>query len=116
MVNDDEILSINNDELIDYVSMNKFLQEDTERKKNLTIFEIEEMGDKFIGEIERKRKNKEVKKNKLIPYILKHSKDIYYDIYELESYSFEDIQKIYNEIKLKKSTFKKFFHFLLNIE
>ena len=36
---------------------------------------------------------------------------------ELISYSFEDVQNIYDEIKTgRKSLFTKFFHFIFNIE
>jgi predicted transcriptional regulator len=116
MANDEEILSIDaDDELIDYVSLNRFLKEDTERKKNHTVFEIEEMGDKFLEEIERKKKNKDLKKNKLIPYIINKSKEKY-DIEELNSYSFEDVLKIYNDVKAENSIIKKIFHFIFNIE
>jgi len=116
MVNDEEILSIDaDDDLIDYVSTNKFLKEDTERKKNQVVFEIEEFGDKLLQEIERKRKNKEKKKNKLIPYIVKNSKE-FYEIDELRSYSFEDVLKIYNDVKAENSIIKKIFHFIFNIE
>ena len=74
------------------------------------------MGDRYLQEIERKNKNKELKQLKLIPYILKHRGDIH-DNDELMSYSFEDVQDIYNEIKAnKKPVIVKIFHFLFNIE
>jgi len=104
------------DELVDYVSLSKHLKEDTDRKKQLLSSEFEEMGDKYLQEIERKKKNKELKQVKLIPYILKHRGDIH-DMEELMSYSFEDIQDIYNEVRTeKKPAIIKFFHFLFNIE
>lgn len=116
---DDEIdiLSVeDNDDLIEYVSLSKHLKEDTDRKKKLTQQEFEEMGDRYLQEIERKNKNKELKQVKLIPYILKHRSDIY-EKNELMSYSFEDVQDIYDEIKKeKKPAIIKFFHFIFNIE
>lgn len=115
MDNDKKILPLD-DELIDYLSLSKYLKEDTDRKKKQTSLEFEEMGNKYLQEIERKNKNKELKQLKLIPYILKHCGDTY-DKDELMSYSFEDVQNIYNEIKAeKKPTIIKFFHFLFNIE
>lgn len=104
------------DELIDYVSLSKHLKEDTDRKKKQVSEEFEEMGNRYLEEIERKKKNKELKQMKLIPYILKHRGEIY-DEQELISYSFEDVQEIYDEIKKeKKSIIAKFFHFIFNIE
>ena len=114
-MDDKDILSLD-DELIDYVSLSKHLKEDTDRKKKQTLDEFENMGDRYLKEIEQKNKNKKLKQLKLIPYILKHCDNIY-DRDELMSYSFEDVQNIYNEIKAgKKSTILKFFHFIFNIE
>jgi len=70
----------------------------------------------LVEEIERKRKTEEVKSKKLIPYILKHS-DGKYTKEELITYSFKDIQDMYDELKKEKqSSIVKFFHFLFNIE
>jgi hypothetical protein len=104
------------DELIDYMSLSKHLKDDTDRKKKQTVDEFEEMGDRYLQEIERKKKNKELKQVKLIPYILKHRGDIH-DKEELMSYSFEDVLSIYDEIKKeKRPAIVKFFHFIFNIE
>jgi hypothetical protein len=104
------------DELVDYVSLSKHLKEDTDRKKKQLSVEFEQMGGKYLQEIERKNKDKELKQVKLIPYILKHRSDIH-DQDELMSYSLEDVQDIYDEVKKeKKSSILKFFHFMFNIE
>jgi len=104
------------DDLKDYLSTSKHLKEDSERKKNLFVNEIEELGDVFVDEIERKRKRKKMVQKKLIPYILKHQSDMYNEK-QLLSYSFEDVQDIYNEIKTeRKSPIIKFIHFIFNIE
>lgn len=104
------------DDLIDYMSLSKHLKEDTDRRKQQLLSEFDEMGDKYLQEIERKRKNKELKQLKLIPYILKHRSDVH-NKEELMSYSFEDVQDIYNEIRVEKKPFiVKIFHFLFNIE
>jgi len=115
MDNKEDILPLD-DELMDYLSLSKHLKDDTERKKKQTFLEFEENGDKYLNEIEKKKKTKELKQIKLIPYILKHNSDKYtYD--ELMSYSFEDIQDIYNGIKKeRRSVIIKIFHFLFNIE
>lgn len=104
------------DELTDYISLTKHLKEDNERKKNLIYNEIEELGEIYVNEIERKKKRKKLVQKKLIPYILKYQADMY-DEKELLSYSFEDVQDIYNKIKAeKKSPIIKFIHFIFNIE
>jgi hypothetical protein len=119
MAIDEKILSIDSDDdNNDYESFDEFLQEDTKRKKNKTVSEIELMGNQYLKEIERKNKQKELKKTKLIPYILNHSKGKYdiEDLDELNSYSFEDVQDIYNQLKTEnRSKIAKFFHFLFNI-
>lgn len=104
------------DDLIDYISLNKHLKEDADRKKQQLSLEFEERGDKYLQEIERKQKNKELKQLTLIPYILKHRSDIYNEE-ELISYSFEDVQDIYDEVRKENKPFIiKIFHFLFNIE
>lgn len=115
MAIDNNLLSIDSDDdNKDYEAFNQYLEEDTKRKMIKTVSEIEQMGDKYLKEIERKKKNKELLKNKLIPYILKHS---IYEEDELNSYSFEDVQKIYNEIKAQnRPAIVKFFHFIFNID
>lgn len=115
MAVDNNLLSIDSDDdNKDYEAFNQHLEEDTKRKKTKTVFEIEQMGDKYLKEIDRKKKNKELLKNKLIPYIINHS---IYEEDELNSYSFEDVQKIYNELKANnRSTIVKFFHFIFNID
>lgn len=110
-----EILSIN-DNLEGYVALNKHLKEDTDRNKQLILNEFEEMGGRYLQEIERKGKNKKLKTVKLIPYILKHRGEIHNEK-ELMSYSLEDVQEIYNEVKIeKRPAIIKFLHFVFNIE
>lgn len=107
------------DDGMSVLSLAKHLEEDSERKKNKTVSEFEEMGSRYLKEIDRKKKTKGSKKAKLIPYILKHRGDSY-DKEELMSYSFDDVQDIYDEIKAYKKENKpfiiKFFHFLFNLE
>jgi hypothetical protein len=116
MALDDKILSIDSDDdNNDYELFNSYLEEDTNRKKSRTAIDFEQMGNQFLKEIEIKNKRKEFKKkNILIPYIVKNST---YGVDELISYSFEDVQNIFNEIKKeKRPTIIKFFHFIFNIE
>lgn len=114
---DSKITSIDfDDDDKDYIGFNKYLEEDTNRKKNKALFEIEEMGDLYLKEIDRKKKEKQQKQIKLISYIIKHDKKNYCEE-ELLSYDFEDVMQIYKEIKEKKKpVIVKFLHFLLNIE
>ena len=117
MAIDKNILSIDfDDDNENYVAFSEYLEDDTKRKKKKTAHEIEEMGNQFLKEIDKKNKNKSLKSNKLIPYILKHC-DEKYSKDELKSYSFEDVQNIYKEIKIeKRPVIIKIFHFLFNIE
>lgn len=116
MALNDKIISIDSDDdNNDYESFNNYLEEDTSRKKNRIAIDIEQTGGQLLKEIEIKNKRKDIKKRTvLIPYILKNST---YGIDELISYSFEDVQKIYNEFKKeKRPAIIKFFHFIFNIE
>jgi len=117
MTDEKNILSVDaDDEDIDLVSLSKHLEEDTRRKKNRTAANIDEWGEMLLKEVEGKRKVEELKSKKLIPYILKRSKGKY-SKEELLSYSFKDVQDIYDEIKKNnQSSVVKFFHFLFNIE
>lgn len=104
------------DDGVSVISLAKHLEDDAERKKNVTASEFELMGGQFLKEIDKKKKRKGSKKSELIPYILKHCSDDY-DEEELLSYSYEDILEIHGELKKeKKSFFIKMFHFLFNIE
>lgn len=117
MTYDKRILSIDSDDdNEDYQAFDEFLSEDTQRRKKIISSEIEQMGSQYLEEIDRKKRNKELKKNKLIPYILQHATKPY-DIEELNSYSFEDVQIIYNQVrKENRSIISKIFHFLFNFE
>lgn len=114
---DKRILSIDNDDdNKDYQAFDEFLQDDTKRQKNAMSLEIEQFGSQYLKEIDRKKRNKELKKSKLIPYILLHSNGVY-DEEELNSYSFEDVQTIYNQIrKENRSIVSKILHFIFNID
>lgn len=117
MVEDNKLspLDADNDE-ISYEAFTEYLKDDIQRNKNKTAREIEELGNVFLSEIDKKKKRKKLKSDKLIPYILKHC-DEKYSEEELKSYSFEDILIIYKEIKtLRKPAIIKFFHFIFNIE
>ena len=116
MLPNKNILSIDSDDDHEnYKAFSEYLDEDTKRKKNRTALEIEQSGDFLLKEIERKNQNKKLQANKLIPYILKNC-DGKYDEDELNGYSFEDIQDIYNEIKIKRRpAIVKFFHFIFNL-
>jgi len=109
------ILSIDSDDdNKDYLAFSEYLEDDTKRRKNITINEIENLGDLYLKEINIKKANQIIITNKLIPYILKHSKGKY-DVDELKSYSFEDIKTIYNEIKIEnRHIIVKIFEFLFN--
>jgi hypothetical protein len=113
---DKNILSIDSDDDNEnYQAFSEYLDEDTKRKKNRTANEFEEIGNNLLKEIERKNKEKKRRATKLIPYILKHC-DGKYGEEELNSYSFEDVQDIYNEIKIRKRpAIIKFFHFIFNL-
>lgn len=105
---------IKEDNDMSVLAYNKYLEEHTERDKKKIVSEFEELGEHFLEEIERKKKRKKLQQLTLIPYILKHS---LYDEEELKSYSFEDVQDIYNEIKKKrKPAIIKFIQFIFNIE
>jgi hypothetical protein len=120
MAIDNKILSIDyDDDDKDIAAFNEYLEEDTKRKKNKTVLEFEQMGKQYLKEIDKKKKQKELMKTKLIPYIIKKSKGKYdnEDFDELTSYSFEDIQDIYNQVKAEnRLAISKFFHFFFNIE
>ena len=104
------------DDGISVMSLAKHLDNDAERKKLITANEFEEMGGQFLNEIDKKKKRKSLKKSELIPYILKYRSNDY-DKEELFSYSYEDVQEIYDQTKKeKKLAIVKFFNFIFNFE
>lgn len=116
MNTDKNTSSFDSDDDMSYSAFSKYLEEDTKRKKNISAVEINEIAEHLLEEIEIKYKNKTIKCNKLIQYIIKHCDNIY-TLTELKSYDFKDIQDIYNEIKKQKqSKIIKFFYFIFNIQ
>ncbi len=117
MALDKKILSIDSeDDNKDYGVFNEYLEEDTRRKKNKTASFIEEVGEQCLTEIGSKKKRKlQIAYIDYIPYILEYC-DGKYTEDELKSYSFEDIQNIYKEIKAeRRPAIVKFFHFLFDL-
>ena len=116
MAFDKKILSIDSeDDNKDYEAFSEYLKEDTNRKKNLTSKEINDIAENLLQEIERKKRNQTLKSQKLIPYILRHC-DEKYTKEELLSYTYNDVQDIYNELKIEKQSFiSKIFHFIFNL-
>ena len=107
---------IDEDNDMSVLAYNKYLEDDADRRKNKTVQEFEELGSQYLKEIDKKKKRKKVTQSTLIPYILKHAGDIYEED-ELKSYTLEDVQDIYNEVKQqKKSGIAKFFNFLFGFE
>lgn len=113
---DEKILSIeSDDDNENYHQFDEFLTNDTNRKKNSFAKDIDLMGKQYLIEIDRNKVKQKIKKNKLIPYILKHSENLYSEE-ELLSYSLDDIRIIYDDIKKENSsTLSNFFKFLFNI-
>jgi hypothetical protein len=116
MAFDKKILSIDSeDDNKDYEAFSEYLKEDTKRKKKLTFKEINNIAENLLQEIERKKRNQALKSQKLISYILRHC-DEKYNKEELMGYSYNDVQDIYNELKIEKQSFiSKFFHFIFNL-
>jgi len=109
-------MPIDEDNDMSVLAYHKYLEEDAERNKRKTAIEFEQLGGQFLQEIDKKKKRKKLTQEKLIPYILKHTNNLY-DKDELDSYTLEDVQDIYEEVKAnKKPGILKFFHFLFNIE
>ena len=113
---DDNLISIDSDDNNDdYVGFTKFIKEYENRQKSKIINDIEERGNVYLKEIERKKKENKHKINKLVPYILKKSPDKY-SLEELTEYSYKDVLEIYNEVKKENRPFiVKMFYFIFNL-
>lgn len=111
---DKKLLSIEyDDDDKDALALSEFLEDNTNRVKEKIGKEFTEKGDQYLKEIERKKLIKSLKAEKLIKSIIKHTHGRY-SADELRSYSYEDVQDIYNEV-IKENPVKKFFHFLFNM-
>lgn len=113
MVKKNDKISIDyDDDADDYDGFINLIENHTERQKKVFSSEINQMGDIFIEELERKSLKEDELKKELIPYILKKEPHIY-DYNNLLSYSYKDVKDIYNEIKTKKANiFVKLFKFI----
>lgn len=109
MAIDKKILSIDSDDNNEnYNEFLKYLDDDVSRRKNKIQSEIEEMGELYLLEIEQKKIRNQPIKNEYIKYILKKTKNKYSEKL-LNSYSFEDVKNIYDELKTNKSFLVKLF-------
>jgi hypothetical protein len=102
-----------NDDNIDYESLNKFLIDDTVRKKNVIINDLLNNGEDYLNEVIKRRDCENQEKLKYIPYIIKNNKQYSQDMLLL--YGLVDVIQIYQEIRDKeyeKSTIRKIFSFL----
>jgi hypothetical protein len=114
MVLDKKILSIDaDDDDVDIKTFSKFIRDHTERDKNKIADEFQEIGEDLLSEIAEKNKRKDRLKAKQSKYIHKHSID--YTWNQLESYSYKDVQDIYNEIRSRRNFFNKAFRFIFNL-
>ncbi len=112
---DKKILSIDaDDDDVDYKSFVKYIGEDTDRTKNVIAKDFNQFGDDLLAEIDAKNIKRNIRKEKQIVYILKHDENSY-SHHALNSYSFEDINNIYNELREKRSVVKKLIHFIFNL-
>jgi len=106
-----DILDEDNDE-IGYDEFRKHLDDHNDRLMKFTAHEFEATGNNLLKEIDRKKTNDNLKKDKLIKYILKREKHMYsYD--DLIDYELVDIRSLYDEVKAKRG---KFFKFLFGLE
>lgn len=112
---DKKILSIDSDDDNEnYDAFFNYLDDDTKRKKAHIANEFNQVGEKLLKEIERKKRLESEQKEKYIKYILKHSNS--YDYEDLHSYELSDVKNIYDDIKTKRTpAIIKFFHFLFNL-
>lgn len=112
---DKKILSVDaDDDDVDYKSFVKYIGEDTDRTKNVIAKDFNLFGDDLLAEIDAKNIQRNIKKQKQIDYILKHGENTYSQ-HALNSYSFEDVRNIYDELREKRSVIKKIIHFIFNL-
>lgn len=94
----------NEDNYENYNDFNNQINAIVESEKIQYVRNIEYFGSKYLNEIDNKNKKNNNKKKKLISYILKYESDKY-DYDELNSYSYYDVLKIYNETKEEHKCF-----------
>lgn len=97
-----------------YEEFEKYLSEDTERKKVKTAKLLNSQAEYLLAEIEQKKENQKPLREKYVKYILKHEKNKYNEKM-LNMLSFEDVVSIYDEIKTSKNVFSKFFDFFFGV-
>lgn len=112
---DDKVLSIDfDDDNENYKGFLEYVISDTQRKQDKLVRDVNQMGDIYLEEIDRKNKKRNEKKMVYVKYIMNHSDE--YNEDELMSYSMHDVIEIYNTTKENRhSFFKKIFKFLFNL-
>lgn len=111
-----KILSVDfDDDDVEYGAFTKYLEDDTKRRLDLAFKEIDEFGEEYLKEIERKKLIQHKQKTKYVNYIFKHSKGLYTKE-RLYSYEYDDVLNIYQALKdQRQSPIKNFLNFFLNL-
>jgi len=101
--------------LFSFENENKLIQEELIKDQIYFAKRLEEDGKFFLKEIEKKRKKNLSKKDQMILYIVKHSKNKY-DVDDLIDYDYRDIVDIFNDIKYQnRSWWIKFFEMFFSL-
>jgi hypothetical protein len=87
----------NKDELLDLNNLIKNIDFDLKKNRDSFLNQIETEGENLLKNIEKKRKQKNLKKKPLIDYIIKHSNN--YDVDNLYEFDYNDVMDIYNDVK-----------------
>jgi len=112
MTNKKNILSIDyDDDNESYDGFLEHLKKDEKRKKQFFASVIDDDG--LVKELDKKKRKRNIKKRKLVEYIISKSDEYDYD--ELMSFSFADVVEIHNEVKTQnQNPIVKFIKFLFN--
>jgi len=100
---------------LDYDLYLEKLNNQTNSIKNQYVNEFSSNAEKYLADIEQKKKKAYQEKLKYVYYILDNS-DKFYDKTELLSYDLPDVLEIYDKIKEnKKPAIIRFFKFIFNV-
>ena len=101
-----EWLSIDaDDDDKNYSAFSSFLEHHTARQKDKAAFDILEMGEDLLTEIDEKKTIQDQEKEELIKYIIKKSEK--YSPKILREYDISDVRDIHAEVKYENRPFWK---------
>lgn len=101
------------DDILDFDKQSQLIKDEIDSNNRKFVSEIFDNGENYLSEIKIKLTRKQLKKVKVVNWILTHS-DIYFE-HELNGYTYEDVLNIKKDIeRTRQNKIKRILSFILD--